>query len=162
MKIQNFGLCHSQELIDKSALNKIPDFKWLCVGDYKYNNNPNQIILRDLEFNIECKKRFLHYTGYWALLKNNLIDEDTDYIRFIEWDLQPNNIDDYVKATEDRLKSGLPIYGHLKVRMSHYFDKPVHLNNINRRALKEVYKFDMCTIASTVVQLHHLVLNLAV
>lgn len=94
MKVQTFIFAHKQEIIldylNSDKFKYLPNVKYLLLGDSDcslLSDKDNIIIARNLPINREEYPLFVSYTGWYSLWKNNLIDEDTDYINLFEYDI---------------------------------------------------------------------------
>ena len=83
---------HDQELIlqleQNNCFRNIKEYKYLFLGMRpvdKLGNLKNKVIItRDLEHNIEEQKCMFDYTGWYALVKNNLIKKK--YVTIVHYD----------------------------------------------------------------------------
>lgn len=145
-RIQSFAIVHNQDLLlaRNAEYSKLENFKWLVVSENpqidKLQGLNNVIVCAHLPENIEGKKELLHYTAYYALLKNALIDPETDYIRIIEYDCKfAPNIESYKKDTVAKLGK-FSIYCHEEHSISScWTTSPSYLIEPCRRALNAVY-----------------------
>lgn len=145
-KIQSFAIVHNQDLLlsRNSEYSKLENFKWLLVSENpqtdKLQGLDNVIVCAHLPENIEGKKELLHYTAYYALLKNALIDPETDYIRIIEYDCKFTPSVEHYKANTKAALGKYPVYCHEEHSISScWTTNPSYLIEPCRRALKSVY-----------------------
>lgn len=94
MKVQTFIFAHKQEIIldylNSDKFKYLPNVKYLLLGDSDcslLSDKDNVIVARNLPINREEYPLFVSYTGWYSLWKNNLIDDDTDYINLFEYDI---------------------------------------------------------------------------
>ena len=90
--VSTFIFVHDQNIIlDYLKINKfgnLDDYKWVFLGNNPYDkikNLDNLIISRNLPDNIEQYPKLTSFTGWYSLVKNNLIK--SDYVNFFEYDI---------------------------------------------------------------------------
>jgi hypothetical protein len=92
MTTSTFIFVHDQQIVlDYIAANKfsdLPDVKYCFLGmrpTEQIENLPNVIIARDLPDNIEHYPNLVAWTGWYALVRNNLVT--TDIVTLFEYDV---------------------------------------------------------------------------
>jgi len=101
-KIETFIFIHDQEIVldflSKNKFKEFSQFKYVFLGNGntdKINHLSNLIISRDLPVNIEQYPKLTSFTGWYSLVKNNLID--SEYVNFFEYDVNfVPNIEDSI------------------------------------------------------------------
>ena len=141
MKIQSFAIAHNQE----DLLNVLPfysqlenfTFIFVGLGDCdKLIDVPEVIIARNLPDNIENYPHLLHLTAYYAIVKNNLIHNDTNYLRLYEYDLSFTQQD--IKNTGDFIKRFTPdLLVHLTNPVTNNWYDPLYFVEPNDRILSK-------------------------
>ena len=143
-KLQNFVICHSQDLIilhDKKFKDNLIDFTWLLVGidkDTDKLENYMYIKCQDLLFNIEDRYELLHMTAYYAIRDNNLIDYDTTNLGIYEYDVS------FKAEFKPKLNTylglkGIDIICTKEIKFDVHFYNPLWLSELNRNAILSKY-----------------------
>lgn len=128
---------HSQELLDKLEKEQkfykyFDTFTYVFLGDKKVETTiPNIIIVRDYEYNIEQYPKLVTFTGWYCLVKNNLIK--TDKVILLEYDI--DLADNFFKKTIELLDMN-DIVSYLKMGT----DDINFYNQINEVLIKHDYK----------------------
>ena len=153
MKIQTFIVIHDQDtLLDSLKYKKydsIENLIFLFVGKgdtSKVKERKDIIICRDLEHNIEQYKHLVSYTAWYAVWKNNLCDDDIDYVTFLEYDcVLHKNYFQKLKIILNK-KQDIDIVGYSQINIHN----PLFVGNGGGRfcselnkALKKVYNIDI-------------------
>ena len=119
-KIETFIFIHDQEIVldflSKNKFKEFTEFKYVFLGNGnvdKINHLPNLIISRDLPDNIEHHPKLTSFTGWYSLVKNNLIN--SEYVNFFEYDVNfVPNIEDTVN---DILKNEVDFIGYFPMSL---------------------------------------------
>jgi hypothetical protein len=101
--IETFIFVHDQKIIlefdSKNRFNVFQNFKYVFLGNReidKISDRTDVIIARNLEKNIEQYPKLTSFTGWYALVKNGLIN--SKYVNFFEYDINyVNEIDSIIK-----------------------------------------------------------------
>jgi len=149
LKIQTFIIVHSVQLI----INNYLKFTENCLdGEIIYmlvGINHDTTILKDLSIkvihcetipgNIEEKKNLLHLTALHIINQEKLINDDTDYIRILEYDFIFSK--DYIKNCNRVLAMNKQYYTHTLITMKTCWFNPKlsWLHDINEKAYKELF-----------------------
>lgn len=89
----------------------LKNYKYLLVGNHDIDYSNENIIQCDrLLNNIEHCNNFLAYTGWWAVVKNN-IGTEFDYIVFLEYDTNIINIEHLEEMETNILNSEWEMMG---------------------------------------------------
>lgn len=154
VKIQTFGIVHNQNLLIERnfLLSQLENFAWVLVTPNpdtdRISAMPNVFVASQLpnhcEHSPEYSRSMLHYTAWYAIIKNNLIDNDTDFVRLIEWDsVFPQGVEAYKANTINAIETGRQIFGHSVLSMNTCWFKPKHLIELTTRALSHIYHLDL-------------------
>lgn len=116
MTTQTFIFVHDQNIVlDYIRVNKFNSLKnltyiFLGNGDTsKIINNPNVVICRDLPINIEEYPKLTSFSGWYAIWKNKLYNQE--FINLFEYDINlSTNFDDIINTT---LTSNPSIIGYI-------------------------------------------------
>lgn len=119
--IQTFVIIHSQKLIDENRrkFSSLPNLTYLAVGKDDFKEASDVVICRNLPDNIESYWRLLHWTAFYAVIKNGLINPKATHVRFLEWDVTFDG--SYNANSMAAVKSGKQIYGHKKSKFGYGF-----------------------------------------
>jgi len=148
-KLDTFIFVHDQNIVlDFNKINKFSDFE-----DFKYvflGNRPcdlisgldNVIIARNLPHNIEEYPKFTSLTGWYALLKNNLIN--SEYVNLFEYDI--NYIPEFVEINKELVNSKYDFIGYFPMlitdpvylKLTQYTDKLI--SSINKHTGVDIPK----------------------
>lgn len=84
---KTFIFAHSKEAIamDNGKSDILPNVQYVFLGDGDKSGLDNIIIARDLKYNVEHHKGACAYSGWIALVKNDLIEND-DFVYLFEYD----------------------------------------------------------------------------
>jgi hypothetical protein len=133
-KIQYFIVVHSPKLIELFEANNkyaiLDRYKYVLVGNHADDYSNSKIIQCDkLEHNIENFNNYLAYTGWWAIGKNNLIDDDIDddidHVFFLEYDtIISNNQLELMELNISNSKN--EIMGIASLKIENCFFTPIH------------------------------------
>jgi hypothetical protein len=82
MSVQIVFICHDDESVQKVLPYGHPI---LLVGDKTIQDLDKVIVVRDLPIHIEYLPKFLTFTAWYAIVKNNLFKE-YDFLCLLEWD----------------------------------------------------------------------------
>ena len=120
-KIETFIFVHDQEIIldfiNKNRFSEFENFKYVFLGSRnidKLKNIGNVIIARDLDNNIENYPKLTSFTGWYLLVKNDLIK--SEYVNLFEYDV--NCVNGFNIINRDIINQGFDFIG--------YFPMSVH------------------------------------
>ena len=126
-KLDTFIFVHDQNIIlDFNKINKFSkfeDFKYVFLGGRPcdlISGLDNVIIARDLPHNIEQYPKFTSLTGWYGLLKNNLIN--SEYVNLFEYDI--NYIPEFIEINKELVNSKYDFIGYFPMLIS----DPVYLS----------------------------------
>ncbi len=77
---------------------KKEDYQWVCLGDDAFKDSPNSLICKNQKLNIEEYKSLLTFTGFYALVENNLLGDGL--YRILEYDFNFMNFDANLEIEE--------------------------------------------------------------
>lgn len=113
--VETYIFIHDQEiLIDFIRKNRFEDlagFKYIFLGgrDYsKISHLSNLIVARNLEINIEEYPKLTSFTGWYALIKNKLIN--SEYVNLFEYDI--NFIPEFYEINKEMVKKDFDFIGY--------------------------------------------------
>jgi hypothetical protein len=136
-KIDTFIFVHDQEIIldfiSKNRFSEFEDFKYVFLGNKpidKIEKMDNVIVSRNLEINIEEYPKFTSFTGWYSLIKNNLIN--SEYVNFFEYDV--NYIKDFNEINKEIIKKNYDFIGYFPMSIQ----DPVYI--IQDQYTKELIK----------------------
>ncbi len=123
MKLQTFVFVHDQKIIlDYDTNNKfseIENLKYVFLGNRpidKLKGRSDIIVARDFDDNIEeHNSRFLAFSGWYLLWKNNLIT--ADFVNLFEYDI--NLEDNFNQALDSALTEETTVVGYIPYQL-HY------------------------------------------
>lgn len=152
MKIQTFIVIHDQDtLLDSLKYKKydsIENLIFLFVGKgdtSKVKERKDIIICRDLEHNIEQYKHLVSYTAWYAVWKNNLCDDDVDYVTFLEYDcVLHKNYFQKLKSILNQ-KQDIDVVGYAQINVHNPLfvgDEKTYSLHL-KEGLKKVYDIDI-------------------
>ena len=143
--IQSYIFVHDQHIIlrfEKSEKFKnFGDFTYVFLGNGEINkltHITNIIIVRDLEHNLEDYPKLTAFTGWYALWKNKLLDENKS-ILLLEYDVHLN--DNFIYHLNKFADDKSPMIGFVPFSMSnyHFVMNPEWVTTVNN-AIKLTYK----------------------
>jgi len=160
--IQSYIFVHDQHIIlrfEKSEKFKnFGDFIYVFLGSgeiNKLNHIKNIIIVRDLEHNLEDYPKLTAFTGWYALWKNKLLDENKS-ILLLEYDVHLN--DNFIYHLNKFADDKSPMIGFVPFSMSnyHFVMNPEWVTTVNN-AIKLTYKVDIVeSIKKQVIQMRQI------
>lgn len=147
-KFLTYITCHSPGIIDQikaeGRYNHI-NHKFLLVGNHPdYESTDTVINVGKLPYNIEEKKSLLVYTAWYALVKNNIIAGDPEYLRLVEYDsLLDKNIEN-VSLQYVNPHPNVDLWGHQACAIwdPNFVKNPTWMGSVDI-ALKEIYNVDI-------------------
>ncbi len=120
-KIDTYIFVHDQEIIidflSKKRFSDFNSFKYVFLSNRptdKIVGLDNLIICKDLEHNIESYPKFTSFTGWYALVKNNLIE--SEYVNFFEYDI--NYIEKFPIINKDLIDENFDFIGYFPMFVS--------------------------------------------
>jgi hypothetical protein len=143
MQTSTFIFVHDQKIvidfINNGKFNSIPNVKYVFLGsgdvtEIRYLGNV--IIARELLVNIEYIPKLTSFTGWYALVKNNLID--SDYVNLFEYDIILSN--NFNEKLTEAISTNPEIVGYIPFSVHDYnFLGNSELCSDIVKATKEVY-----------------------
>jgi hypothetical protein len=114
-KVDTFIFVHDQEIIiDFNTKNRFSDFesfKYVFLSNRptdKIEHLENVIIVKNLDINIEQYPKFTSFTGWYALVKNKLIN--SEYVNLFEYDV--NYVPEFIDINNQLVKNGFDFIGY--------------------------------------------------
>ena len=114
-KIDTYIFVHDQEIIldfnIKNRFSNFENFKYVFLSNRptdKIEHLENVIIVKNLKTNIEEYPKFTSFTGWYALVKNNLID--SEYVNFFEYDV--NYVPEFVDINKQIINKDFDFIGY--------------------------------------------------
>jgi hypothetical protein len=114
-KIDTYIFVHDQEIIldffSKNRFSDFENFKYVFLGNRPINkieNMSNVIISKNLKFNIEEYPKLTSFTGWYSLIKNNLIN--SEYVNLFEYDV--NCIKNFDTINKKMIKNSYDFIGY--------------------------------------------------
>ena len=151
MKVQTFIFAHKQEIIldyiNSSKFKFLPNVTYLLLGSGDCSqliDKRNVIVARNLDINREEYPLFVSYTGWYALCKNNLIDDDTDYVNLFEYDINLSINFDEVLFQELRKRPDAVVYTYYSIISELFLMKEwsLKLNEVTKRLYNiDIYNY---------------------
>jgi hypothetical protein len=148
VKMITYVTCHKPELIDEiikeGRYNHI-NHKFLLVGNHPEFESTDRIInIGKLLINIEDKKNLLVYTAWYALVKNNLITGDPEYLRLVEYDSYLDKNIETVTLQHTNTHPNVNLWGHMSCAIwdPNFVNNPTWMGSVDT-AIKEVYDKDI-------------------
>jgi hypothetical protein len=147
-QIDTYVFVHDQSIIiDYEKNNKfsgLSNYKYVFLGSAdtsllkKYDNI---IIARDLEYNLEDYPKFTAFSGWYALLKNNLLNKNND-IMLLEYDV--HLIENFEKNVLSSFKERPKMIGFVPFEMTnyHFINNPNWVSTVSS-AIKKTYNVDV-------------------
>lgn len=119
--LETFIFVHSQDIIldfiKKKRFNNFDKLTYVFVGNRptdKIKHFENVVICKNLKYNVEQYPNLTSYTGWYALIKNNLIT--TDYVNLFEYDI--NYVDNFVDLNTNIINEMPDIIGYLPMQIT--------------------------------------------
>ena len=114
-KLDTFIFVHDQEIIldfiSKNRFYEFENFKYVFLSHRptdKIEHLENVIIVKNLDINIEEYPKFTSFTGWYALVKNNLIN--SEYVNLFEYDV--NYVTEFSSINKEIIKKNYDFIGY--------------------------------------------------
>lgn len=144
-KHKTFIVCHDKNIINNCEQSKIfeplGDYKYLLVG-YKHdcNDYDKVIVCNKLKYNLEKYKNLVSFTAWYALAKNNILEDDIDTISLLEYDITVSkNFLEIQNNTFNKHKECFIGYQMYPLNHPIYYSATPYLSS----SFKQVYNIDL-------------------
>jgi hypothetical protein len=123
MNNETFIFVHDQQIVldylKVNKFNQLKNVKYVFLGDKNISeikNIPNLIVCRDLPINIEKYPKLTSFTGWYAIWKNKLYNED--YVNLFEYDI--NLLEKFTIDYANTISENPSIIGYIPLDINHY------------------------------------------
>jgi hypothetical protein len=154
MQISTFIFVHDQKIvmdfINNNKFSSIQNLKYVFLGSSdisEIKHLSNVIIARDLPYNIERLPKLTSFTGWYALVKNNLIK--SNYVNLFEYDIIL--ADNFSEKQNEALKVNPDVIGYqpFSVHDYNFFGNSTLCSDIVK-SIKEIYNIDCYNYIKTI------------